>query len=40
VRKNLRDYCGLDTYAMVMLVYVLRVKLGEEDEDGGERVAV
>lgn len=39
VRRNLLEYCGLDTLAMVTVVDVLRTMLQRMDE-GGERVAV
>jgi len=40
VRRNLLEYCGLDTLAMVMLVQELSRMLQRMDEEGGERVAV
>jgi len=40
VRRNLLEYCELDTLAMVTVVDVLRTMLQRMDDEGEERVAV
>jgi hypothetical protein len=40
VRRNLLEYCSLDTLAMVAIVQELRQMLERMDEEGGERIAV
>lgn len=40
VRRDMLEYCRMDTLAMVTVVDVLRTMLRRMDEEGGERVAV